>query len=108
MTWKTKNHKIIRIIRWKTINTWEEKGIVLETTPDDCKRLWKNLRDRFTKEKRTQTGEAAKESSSHKMKRWLISLLQKLDFYGLNPVSRAWDISGEWRKPRVFWFATTM
>jgi hypothetical protein len=42
-------------------NTWEEIAIVLETTPDDCKRLWKNLRGRFTKEKRTRSGEAAPE-----------------------------------------------
>jgi hypothetical protein len=32
-------------------NTWKEIAIVLETTPDDCKLLWKNLRGRFTKEK---------------------------------------------------------
>jgi hypothetical protein len=43
-------------------NTWKEIAIVLETTPDDCKLLWKNLRGRFTKEKRTRSAEAAKES----------------------------------------------
>jgi hypothetical protein len=50
-------------------NTWE--AIVLETTPDDCKRLWKNLRDRFTKEKRSRSGESAKESEWQYFKRML-------------------------------------
>jgi hypothetical protein len=52
-------------------NTWEELAIVLETTPDDCKRLWKNLRDRFTKEKRSRSGEAAKESEWQYFKQML-------------------------------------
>lgn len=35
-----------------TKNTWQEISVVVYLGAEDCKRIWKNRRDKFTKEKR--------------------------------------------------------
>jgi hypothetical protein len=49
---------------FKKGEAWTQIAGVLNMTVEDCTRIWRNLRDRFTKEKRKQpTGSQAPESN---------------------------------------------